>query len=224
MPLSGVLGAPISSLILATMHQGGGLPGWKWLFLAEGLPSILLGISCLWLLPSRPRDARWLTLEQRSELEAVLGNERTQIERIRSFTLREGFTNPRVVVLALMLFCLICGSTGIGLFLPQIVKDLGFRTAENGVVTAVPYLLAVIGMICWSKHSDATGDRTGHVAVAAILAAAGFLLAAFTLTKPAIAMTGVSMAAVGVFSSFPVFFTLPTSFLPARRPLRRSLL
>jgi MFS transporter, ACS family, tartrate transporter len=213
MPLSGVLGAPISSLILTTMHRTGGLPGWKWLFLGEGLPSVLLGISCLWLLPSRPRDARWLTPRQCSRLEVVLANERAQIERAGRFTLRDGFTNPRVVVLALMLFCLICGSTGIGLFLPQIVKDLGFRTTENGLVTAVPYLLAVVGMICWSKHSDATRERTGHVAVAAIFAAAGFLLAAFTLTRPAIAMTGISMAAVGVFSSFPVFFTLPTSFL-----------
>jgi ACS family tartrate transporter-like MFS transporter len=80
-------------------------------------------------------------------------------------------------------------------------------------VTAVPYLLAVVGMIWWSKHSDATGDRTVHAGASAILAAVGFLLAAFTLTRPAIALTGVSMAAVGVFSSFPVFFTLPTSFL-----------
>jgi MFS transporter, ACS family, tartrate transporter len=213
MPLAGVLGAPISSLILKAARDAGGFQGWKWLFLAEGLPSVLLGVSCLWLLPSKPKDATWLTVSQHEQLEAVLGRERAETEQIRKFTLREGITNPRVLVLAAMLFCLICGSTGIGLFLPQIVKDLGFGTAKNGLVTAIPYLLAVLGMVWWSRHSDRKVERVGHVAIAALVAAVGFLVAAFMLTNPAVAITGLSLAAVGVFASFPVFFTLPTSFL-----------
>jgi ACS family tartrate transporter-like MFS transporter len=213
MPLSGVLGAPISSLILKHMDTAGGIQGWKWLFLAEGLPSVFLGISCLWLLPSHPGEAGWLTATQKARLGTVLEAERMQTEQIRKFTFREGFTNPRVLVLALMFFCLVCGSTGIGFFLPQIVKDLGFGTAENGVVTAIPYLLSVIGMIWWSRRSDAKGERIGHVAIPAVFSAAGFLLAAFTLTKPLLAVTGLSMASIGIFSSFPVFWTLPTAFL-----------
>lgn len=206
MPLAGVLGAPISSLILKAARDAGGFQGWKWLFLAEGLPSVLLGISCLWLLPSKPKDAKWLTVSQHEQLEAVLGRERAQTEQIRKFTLREGITNPRVLVLAAMLFCLICGSTGIGLFLPQIVKDLGFGTAKNGLVTAIPYLLAVLGIVWWSRHSDRKVERVGHVAIAALVAALGFLVAAFMLTNPAVAITGLSLAAVGVFAELSGVF------------------
>lgn len=213
MPLSGVFGAPISALILKFAHGAGGLPGWKWLFVAEGLPSIFLGISCFWLLPSKPKDAKWLTWYQREQLDAILNSERVRTEQVRKFTLREGLTDPRVLVLASALFCLICGSTGIGLFLPQIVKDLGFGAVENGLVTAIPYLLSVLGMAWWSLHSDLKGERVRHVVIAAIVSAAGFLLTAFMLTKPAFAITGLSMAAIGVFASFPVFFTLPASFL-----------
>ncbi|WP_233838027.1 MFS transporter [Paraburkholderia sp. ZP32-5] len=213
MPLSGVLGAPVSSLILAHMHGLGGLAGWKWLFLTQGLPSVLLGISCLWLLPSRPSEAKWLGTSERLQLERVLDAERRQTEAVRKFTLREGFTNPRVLVLALLFFCLVCGSTGVGFFLPLIVKDFGLPTVQIGVVTAIPYLLSVIGMVWWSRRSDAKGKRIEYVALAAIFAAAGFLLAAFTLKTPVVAVIGLSMGCIGVFASFPVFWTLPPSFL-----------
>ncbi|MBN3801677.1 MFS transporter [Paraburkholderia sp. Ac-20336] len=213
MPLSGVLGAPVSSLILAHMHGVAGLAGWKWLFLTQGLPSVLLGISCLWLLPSRPSEAKWLGNRERIELERVLDAERQQTEAVRVFSLREGFTNPRVLVLALLFFCLVCGSTGVGFFLPLIVKDFGLSTVQIGVVTAIPYLLAVIGMVWWSRRSDIKGKRIEYVALAAIFAAAGFLLAAFTLKTPVVAVIGLSMGCVGIFASFPVFWTLPPSFL-----------
>lgn len=213
MPLSGLLGAPISSLILNHLNNVGGFHGWKWLFLAEGLPSLFLGISCLWLLPSRPGDARWLTDAQKSQLENILQAERSLTEKVRKFSFHEAFTNYRVLTLAAIFFCLVCGSTGIGFFLPQVVKDMGFSTGENGFVTALPYLLSVVGMIWWSRRSDLKGERIGHVGVAAALSAIGFLLAALTLTYPPVAIVGLSIASVGIFSSFPVFWTLPPAFL-----------
>jgi ACS family tartrate transporter-like MFS transporter len=213
MPLSGVLGAPVSSLILVHMHGLAGMQGWKWMFLAQGLPSVALGVACLWLLPSKPSEARWLADDERDALQRVLDHERRQTEAVRKFTLREGFTNPRVLLLALLFFCLVCGSTGVGFFLPPIVKDFGLDTVQVGVVTAIPYLLSVIGMLWWSRRSDAKGERIKYVAIAAGFAAAGFLLAAFTLHTPYIAIIGLSMGCIGIFASFPVFWTLPPSFL-----------
>jgi ACS family tartrate transporter-like MFS transporter len=162
MPLSGVLGAPISSLILNVTHNAGSLQGWKWLFVAEGLPSILLGIACFLAsaLPSGGRDVAYQCSTYRLKDALKIG--RAQTEQVRKFTLREGFTNPRVLVLATAFFCLVCGSTGIGFFLPQIVKDLGFGTNQNGLVTAIPYLLSAVGMVVWSRHSDRTRERRGH--------------------------------------------------------------
>src|SRR5262249_22314080 len=90
---------------------------------------------------------------------------------------------------------------------------MGFGTAENGRITAIPYLLSVIGMVWWSRRSDDKNERMAHVIIPALLSASGFLLAAFTLSRPVIAVTGLTLASIGVFSSFPVFWTLPTAFL-----------
>jgi ACS family tartrate transporter-like MFS transporter len=213
MPLAGVLGAPVSALILAHMHGVGQMAGWKWLFLIEGLPAALLGLSCWWLLPSRPADARWLSAAQRAHLERLLDAERRETEAAGRTSLRDAFFDPRILVLALLLFCLICGSTGIGFFLPQIVKDFGFSTVKIGMVTAIPYLASVIGMVLWSRRADRQGERIKYVALPSALSAAGFLLAACSLNTPVIAVIGLSLACVGIFSTFPVYFTLPQTFL-----------
>lgn len=213
MPLAGVLGAPVSALILAHMHGVAQMAGWKWLFVIEGLPAALLGIACLWLLPSRPADARWLEPAQRERLERLLEAERRETEAAGKTSLRDAFFDPRIVVLALLLFCLICGSTGIGFFLPQIVKDFGFSTVKIGMLTAIPYLVAVIGMVLWSRRADRQGECIKYVALPSALSAAGFLLAACSLNTPLIAMIGLSLACVGIFSTFPIYFTLPQTFL-----------
>ncbi|WP_233838029.1 MFS transporter [Paraburkholderia sp. ZP32-5] len=213
MPLAGVLGSPVSALILTHMHGVSGLPGWKWLFLIQGLPSVALGLSCLWLLPSRPAEAKWLTDAQRASLERKLEAERRATEAGGHVSLRQVFVEPRVVMLAVLLFCLICGSTGIGFFLPQIVKDFGFSTVKIGMVTAIPYLASVVGMVLWSRFANHKDDRIRYVAIPTVLAGCGFLLAACSLHTPVVAVIGLSVACVGIFSTFPVYFTLPQTFL-----------
>jgi len=213
MPLAGVIGSPISALILNYTHNLLGMQGWKWLFLLEGLPSVLLGIACLWFLPSRPADAKWLSATEQSSLQAVLEAERKETEAVHKFSLMEGFTTPRVLILALLLFCLICGSSGSGFFLPQVIKDFGLGTVQVGIVTAIPYLLAAIATVWWSSQADRHNGGIRYVAIPAAFSAIGFLIAATSLQTPIIAVIGLSMACMGIFATFPVFFTVPQTFM-----------
>jgi ACS family tartrate transporter-like MFS transporter len=213
MPLSGVFGAPISTFILTSFDGLLGLPGWRWMFLVEAAPAILLGLACLRFLVDRPAEATWLTQQERNWLEAELDLERRSTDAVRSYRVAEALMNPRVLLLCVFFFFLGCGLVGSVFWIPQIVKTFGLSTMAVGVVTMVPYIASVLAMVLWTRHSDATGERAWHVIIPVTTSALGFCIAWLWLGAPVVAVLGLSLACVGIYATFPVFWTWPTSFL-----------
>jgi ACS family tartrate transporter-like MFS transporter len=212
-PMSSILGAPVSTAILD--HMGGllSLSGWQWVFLLEGIPALLAGVFCLFYLTERPAEAKWLTPDEADWLETTLARERQESERLRTYNLLDAFTNIRVLVLALLLLLIVSGSYGVGFWMPTILKSFHSSNMTVGWITSGLYVVAAVGSVLWPRHSDVTGDRVGHIAISTAIAGMGFFLCAATLDRPGLATLGLGIASVGALSSLPVLWTLPGSFL-----------
>jgi len=210
-PLSTVIGAPISGLLLE-MHGIGGMAGWQWMFIIEAAPAIVLSVVTFFYLTDRPKDATWLTDEERTWLAARIASEEAQRKKVAHFSIVQALVNPKVLALSLVYFGAVSTNYGVGFFLPQIVKGFGLTNAMTGLVTAIPYVVGTLGMIWYGRRSDRKQERRGHIAVALIIAAGGIAISTL-LPNPALKMLALSVSAFGVFSSLPVFWTLPTAFL-----------
>ena len=212
-PISSLIGAPLSSWILATVGDGlWGLKGWQWMFILEGLPTFLTGFIVFGYLTNGPQDAKWLEPDERAWLTQRLAAERANREAVRHFTLREALTHPRVLALALVYFGIVVGLYGLSLWLPQIVKNFGASIMQTGILTAVPGLVGAVAMVVWSRHSDATGERTWHMALPAIVGAAAFALSAWA-GSPTASFLFLVIAAGCVYAALPCFWPLPTAML-----------
>ena len=210
-PLSGVIGGPISGALLGLNHVGG-LVGWQWLFLMEGLPAVVLGIVVFFFLTDRPEDARWLLPEQRAWLTLTLKQEQhaTSAGKSRVFT---AFTSGRVWLLAVVYFGLNTCSYGLSLWLPNVIRSLsGASNFVIGLLSAIPYIGAAVAMVLVGVHSDGSGERRWHVALAAFGGAMALLLAAYS-TSVAPVIIGISLAVLGVFAMVGPFWAMPTSLL-----------
>src|SRR6185295_8375478 len=170
-PVSTVIGAPISGLLLG-LDGALGLKGWQWLFIIEGVPSVLLGIITWFYLTDRPEKADWLTGEQKAWLSSRLAAENAAKQKAVHLTLGQALTSPKVITLSLIYFGFVGALYGMQFWLPQIVKAFGFSNLQTGFVTAIPYLFGTIAMILWARHSDATRERVAHVGGPLLLTAA----------------------------------------------------
>lgn len=210
--MSGIIGGPLSGLLLS-LDGVAGLKGWQWLFLVEGLPATILGLVVLRILPNGPKDATWLNANEKSWLLAQLSAERSAKEAKQHFTLREALTSPRVLRLGALYLCLTMGIYGIGFWLPQILKGLAQQSDVTvGLLSALPYLVAVAAMVLIARHSDKTGERRRHVAVSAFVGALGMGISAF-MHSPAALLMAIAFAAIGIWGALGTFWTLPTAFL-----------
>jgi ACS family tartrate transporter-like MFS transporter len=212
---AGVIGSPVSGAILE-MDGIGGLGGWQWLFFLESLPAVLLGIVVWFLLPNGPADARWLTPRERRWLLARLekaGPSAAKSAETPGHALRECFTSPVVWLLCLIYFLRNVGSYGYEMWLPSMVKGLtGSGNAMVGIINGLPYLVAGFVMYWVGRSSDRTGERRGHMAAGAIIATAGFAVAA-TADHFLLALLGLILAFAGSKASLPPFWALSTQFL-----------
>ncbi|KFU78129.1 D-galactonate transporter [Amycolatopsis lurida] len=217
-PLSSVIGSPVSSLLIK--HGDGVLgfdAGWRFMFFAEGVPSILLGVAVFFLLPSKPKDAKWLTPRERTALQSAIDAEDVR-EVGKEVSTRSALTDPRVLALSAVYFGIIFGLYVLAFFLPQVIKGFqeqfqtNYTIVEIGLITAIPYAVAAVAMVLWARHSDRTGERAGHVAIAAFVGAVA-IAAALYLGSPLWVMVAVTLCAVGVFTAIPVFWQLPNAFL-----------
>ena len=210
-PLSTVIGAPISGVLLY-LHGGLGLAGWQWLFLIEAIPAIILAVVVFFYLTDRPEDASWLAIDEREWLSHQLLIERRRREAVRVYTISEVLFDPRVIGLSLVYFGAVATNYGLSFFLPQIVKAFGLNTFLTTVVSATPYLIGLIGMVWWGRRSDRVVERRHHTAIPLFVASAGVALAAF-VDDPTLKMLAFCIAGFGIFACLPVFWTLPTAFL-----------
>jgi ACS family tartrate transporter-like MFS transporter len=207
------VGPPIGGLLLQ-LQGWGGLEGWQWLFIIEGLPPIIMGFVTWMLLTDRPKDAAWLMPQQRIWLQERLDSEQAQREAVRKYSLGQAFRNPKIWLLTLAYVGQNGSAYGLVFFLPLIVKGLGVSTDWIGLVSALPYLCAFVAMIYWGYHSDVHGERTWHVAGAALVAAGG--LAACVLIgagHPVVTMIALCVAMMGQQSLIPTFWSLPSAML-----------
>jgi MFS transporter, ACS family, tartrate transporter len=210
-PLSTVIGAPISGLLLY-LHGGLGLAGWQWLFLIEAIPAVILSVFVFFYLTDRPADAAWLEADEREWLSERLALEQRQREAVREYTVGQVLIDPRVIGLSLVYFGAVATNYGLGFFLPQIVKTFGLNTFLTTVVAAAPYAVGTIAMIWFGLRSDRVGERRYHTAIPLFIAALG-IAASTAFDDPTLKMISFCVAGFGIFACLPVFWTLPTAFL-----------
>jgi MFS family permease len=209
--VSGVVGNPISGWIMDTFSGAMKLAGWQWLFLSEGIPSILVGLWVIYYLESSIEEAKWLTPEEKALLARNLEAEDKHKTENK---LMDAFASGKVWVLCAIYFTLMIGLYGIAFWLPTIVKAFGLKGyLQVGLITAIPYGVAVIGMILLSNHSDKTGERRLHYVANVVVGAIGLVLSGVYASNPVLAIIFLSLGTLGVIGSMPLFWPLPSAFL-----------
>ena len=211
LPLAVATGAPVSTALLE-LNGLFGLAGWKWMFIFEAVPTVLVGIFLLFCVTDRPQLARWLSEEERGWLISTLETERRLVEAKRKVSLWQSFWNPKVLLLTLNYFGIVASSLGMLLFLPQIIKQLGLTNMQVGWVTMIPYLCGAVAMLVWGWVSDRMAERRWNLFWACMVAAAGLTIAAQTVGT-AWALVGMSIAAIGFYGSKGSFWAMPPMIL-----------
>ncbi len=205
-PLANVIGAPISGWLLGLNTAG--LHGWQWMLILEGIPSLLLGVLTLWVLPNGPATAQWLTAEEKQVILARLASEPPGA--LHGFW--EMLADKRIWLLMIPDFSIVIALYGLNLWLPQMVKAMGYSNLQTGFVVALPYGLAMAAMVAVGLSSDRSGERAGHVAACAIAGALG-MAGAVLLHGPVAILLCFCLAASGIYAALAVFWTLPTAIL-----------
>jgi ACS family tartrate transporter-like MFS transporter len=208
-PLASAVGAPISGVIVS-INEAMGLKGWQWLFILEGLPSVILGVFVLGLLPDGPGDAKWLSPAERKLIADGLAADRAPPRT--QHALWAALKDSRVIVLSLVYLGIVMGLYGVSLWLPQIVKAMGYTDRQVGYLLAIPYAVSAAAMLAWGRHSDASGERVWHVALAAGLAAIG-LVCSILFPAPLTALCALGVASIGIYATLGPFWPIPSRFL-----------
>lgn len=211
--ISGVIGGPISGELLR-LHGYGGLAGWQWLFLLEGLPAVVLGVVVYYFLTDRPEFATWLSEEERAWLVAHTRADEAERAAAHGTSLAAALKTPAVWFFCLLYFTLVIGFYGIGSWLPKIIKSSGDLTdTQVGWLSAIPNLASVFAMVAVGTSSDRTQERRWHVALSALVGAAGLGLATFCLDSTGLVLAALAVALAGLRSTLGPFWALPTSVL-----------
>jgi MFS family permease len=210
-PLSTVLGAPVSGLLLG-LDGVMGMKGWQWLFIIEAAPSLILSGFVLFYLTDRPADATWLRPDERAWLVRRLEAEHAQRTTKHDFSVAQALMNPKVLALSVVYFGAVATNYGLSFFLPQIVKAFGLTNFQTGLVSALPYAVGLVSIVWWGHRSDRLRERRYHAAFPLAVAAAG-IAASTVFENPVLKMLALSIAGFGIFGNLPVFWTLPTAFL-----------
>jgi ACS family tartrate transporter-like MFS transporter len=211
LPAAVAVGSPLSTALLE-LNGLWGLAGWKWMFIAEATPTVVVGIFVLLYVTDRPAEARWLREEERAWLTSTLDHERRRIEAKRKVSLWQSFWDPKVLLLSLNYFGIITASLGMLLFLPQIVKQLGLTNMQVGWVSMIPYIFGAISLVIWGWISDWMGERRWNLFWGCMLAAVGLAIAGMSVGTPW-AVVGMSIAAMGLYGSKGPFWSMPSMIL-----------
>jgi D-galactonate transporter len=213
-PLSGVIGSPISGWIMQTFADTGGLRAWQWLLLIEGLPACVLGIVAYFYLPDSPASAAWLAEDERAIIARDLERERAAKATTSHHSLAAALGDRTFHLLALMAFALFSASTGFFFWLPTILRDLGIGSVLSiGLVSGALFLVGAISQVINGRHSDRVLERRWHTAIPALVGAAGWVLLALGPRTPVFVIPMLALAAAGSFGAMPTFWTMPAAFL-----------
>jgi MFS family permease len=216
-PVSGLIGGPLSGWMLDHFSAGqGGLAGWQWLFLLQGLPTVVLGIAVYFYLSDSVAQAQFLSVPEKAAMQAALDDDAYQRSLVSNVS--ESFSavlkNASVWVLGIIYFCIQMGVYALNFWLPSIIKALGFQSATTvGWLSAIPYLFACIFMVVVGRSADRRRERRWHLAGPMLMGLCGLLLAANFSGNATIVMVGLTFATMGTLASLPMFWPLPAAFL-----------
>lgn len=227
MPVTSALGAAASGYLLR-LDGVAGLAGWQWLFVLEGLPTVLLGVVTWWYLDDKPADARWLSAAEKHALDTMIARDRAATVSQRASrasdagnSMWRAILTPSVAKFALGYFCLVNTLSLASLWIPQIVKSFG-TTSSNvtiGLLAAIPSLCTIAGMIWWGRRSDRLQERRWHLVLPMLFSAAGWVVTCFA-PEPSLRLAGVAMASTGAYTAMAIFWTVPDrSLAPHTRAL-----
>jgi MFS family permease len=207
-----MLSGPIAAIILS-LDGWLSLPGWRLLFILEGIPAVLLGFANLFIMKDTPQQAKWLSPAERDILAAA---KIKQQKTVRALSFRSILNQPVVWQLVAFNFCLQIANYGVSLWMPQIIRSFGSLTSTQiGLLSSGPYILATVGMLLWGWHSDATHERRLHLVASISLAAVGLVFSALA-GNPVLAYVGICLAAVGITGNFGVFWAVPGQYIGGR--------
>ncbi len=212
-PVSYIIGAPLSTWIMDNIKWLD-WSGWRWMLFLEGVPAVFLGIACFLFLTDKPEQAKWLTLQEKDWLLAELERDRQSRKNVKRLGVFKTMVNKKVLYLAFIYFVYQCGSLGVGYWMPQIIK--GFSSdlthTQIGLIAMLPYIVATVAMVIWSRSSDRRNERKMHSAIPLAVAALG-LVGAGMLSSPVASMAMICVALSGLYSFKSPFWALPTLFL-----------
>ena len=211
LPLAVALGAPMST---GLMELNGvlGLAGWKWMYLAEAVPTVLVGILAFFYLTDRPAEARWLAPNERAWLGDTIAEENRRIDAHRKIGVLQSFWDAKVLLMALNYFGIVTASLGLLIFLPQIVKQLGFTNMQVGWATMVPYLCGAISMAVWGWISDRMGERRWNLFWACVVSTVGLVMCG-VFVGTLWSLIGMCIAAIGLYGTKGAFWSMPPAIL-----------
>jgi ACS family tartrate transporter-like MFS transporter len=211
LPISVALGAPVSTAILG-LDGWLGYAGWKWIFLLEAVPTIVIGIVVLFALTDKPAKAAWLNAEEKNWLISTLDHERRLVESARKFSMLQALVNPKIVLLSINYLGIVTASLGLLLFVPQIIKSLGTSNMGTGYATMLAYLCGAISMMAWGWISDRMGERRWNLFWACTLATIGLVIAGMTMGTWW-ALVGMCIATAGFYGTKGPFWSMPSMML-----------
>src|SRR4051812_26525574 len=210
--ISYAIGAPISGGIMSAMGGVAGLTDWQWLFLIEAVPAVLAGVFVLFYLDDGPEHANWLDEDEKDWLaDRLRGEEEARLQRER-FAIKDALKDRRVLTFAALYFCMVVNVYGLSFWVGEIVDKIGgLSDVAKGFVTAIPYTVAIVGMLLIPRRSDRTGERKGHTAVP--LAVAAVALALSTVVSPVAAIPCLAVGLFFLLGAHGVFWTMPAALL-----------
>jgi ACS family tartrate transporter-like MFS transporter len=212
-PVSYIIGAPLSTLIMDNIHWFG-WSGWRWMLFLEGIPAVIFGVVCFLRLTDKPAQAKWLTSDEKEWLMSELERDRQSKKNVKHLSVMQAIGNGKVLYLSFIYFVYQCGSLGVGYWMPQIIKGFSDKLSHTqiGFIAMVPYIVATVAMVAWSRSSDHRNERRLHSAIPLAVAAAA-LTAAGLVGNPFAAMALISTALAGLYAFKSPFWALPTLFL-----------
>ncbi len=209
--IAGVIGSPISGWILQSMGGVSGFAGWQWLFLLEGLPSVLIGIWVIFYLDDTIEKSKWLDAGEKALLAKNIAADNVG-KTAQSAS--QGLKNPKIWLMSLIYFCFVMGLYGVSFWLPSIIKGMGVKSAlDIGLLTAIPWVVGAVGMVWVGRRSDRTDERRWHIIVPAVLGCVGFILSVQLASNTWLAMASLTLATTGILATLPLFWSLPTALL-----------